>query len=470
MFEQTFKNLDDIMFQEAGCNSELDYVEQSSWMLFLKYLDDLEDNREIDAKINGAPYAPIFETQFRWASWAMDETKIGDDLIDFVNRDLMPYLRGFKQSAENSETIEYKIGEIFGEVRNKFGNGYMLRDALEKIDELKFGSEEQKHELSDLYETRIKNMGNAGRNGGQYYTPRPLIRAMIAVTAPTLGESIYDGAAGSAGFLCEAYSHLAPMVKSPSDLDVLQRKTFYGKEQAPLAYVIGLMNMILHGVAAPNYLRTDTLATRIADIEEKDRYNVILANPPFGTNKNKQLQQNFPIKSSESAYMFMQHFIESLKAGGRAAIVIKNTFLSNSDASAIRKLLLDECNLHTILDCPQKVFTAGIKTVVLFFEKGRKTKNIWYYQMDVGRSLGKTNPLNDADLAEFIALQKNFTDSDKSWTIDIDTVNTESYDLSLKNPNTPEEEPLRAPEVIIEDMLSRDKETANILANIRAML
>lgn len=168
--------------------------------------------------------------------------------------------------------------------------------------------------------------------------------------------------------------------------------------------------------------------------------------------------------------MFMQHFIESLKAGGRAAIVIKNTFLSNSDASAIRKLLLDECNLHTILDCPQKVFTAGIKTVVLFFEKGRKTKNIWYYQMDVGRSLGKTNPLNDADLAEFIALQKNFTDSDKSWTIDIDTVNTESYDLSLKNPNTPEEEPLRAPEVIIEDMLSRDKETANILANIRAML
>ena len=473
MFEQTFKNLDDIMFQEAGCNSELDYVEQSSWMLFLKYLDDLEDNREIEAKINGTPYAPIFERQFRWASWAMDETKIGDDLIDFVNRDLMPYLRGFKQSAENSDTIEYKIGEIFGEVRNKFGNGYMLCDALEKIDELKFGSEEQKHELSDLYETRIKNMGNAGRNGGQYYTPRPLIRAMIAVTAPTLGETIYDGAAGSAGFLCEAYSHLAPMVKSPSDLDVLQRKTFYGQEQAPLAYVIGLMNMILHGVAAPNYLRTDTLATRIADIEEKDRYNVILANPPFGTNKNKQLQQNFPIKSSESAYMFMQHFTESLKAGGRAAIVIKNTFLSNTDNAsvALRKQLLDDCNLHTVLDCPGGTFLgAGVKTVVLFFEKGRKTKDIWFYQLDPGRNMGKTNPLNDKDLAEFVELQKTFADSDKSWTQAASALDRATYDLSVKNPNTPEDAPLRAPEIIIEDMLFRDKETAKILADIRGML
>lgn len=473
MFEQTFKNLDDIMFQEAGCNSELDYVEQSSWMLFLKYLDDLENEREIDAKINGKDYAPIFEPQFRWGAWAMDETKIGDDLIDFVNQELMPYLRGFKQSAVDADTVEYKIGEIFGEVRNKFGNGYMLRDALEKINQLEFGSEEQKHELSDLYETRIKNMGNAGRNGGQYYTPRPLIRAMIAVTAPKLGETIYDGAAGSAGFLCEAYSHLRPMVNSPSDLDTLQRKTFYGKEQAPLAYVIGLMNMILHGVAAPNYLRTDTLATRIADIEEKDRYNIILANPPFGTNKNKQLQQNFPIKSSESAYMFMQHFIESLKAGGRAAIVIKNTFLSNTDNAsvALRKQLLDDCNLHTVLDCPGGTFLgAGVKTVVLFFEKGRKTKDIWFYELDPGRNMGKTNPLNDKDLAEFVEFQKSFKDSDKSWNMAASDLNSETYDLSVKNPNAPEEEPLRAPEVIIEDMLSRDKETAKILADIRGML
>lgn len=473
MFEQTFKNLDDIMFQEPGCNTELDYVEQSSWMLFLKYLDDLEESRAVEAKISGQPFEYIFEPPYRWAAWTKDETKVGPDLIEFVNGELMPYLRAFKQTTEGYQSIQYKIGEIFGEVRNKFQNGYMLQDALDKIDALEFGSQAQKHELSDLYETRIKNMGNAGRNGGQYYTPRPLIRAMIQVVDPKLGETIYDGAAGSAGFLCEAYERLAPTVKTPSELRTLQESTFYGKEQAPLAYVIGLMNMILHGIAAPNYLRTDTLADRIADIEEKDRYDIILANPPFGTNKNKQLQQNFPIKSSESAYLFMQHFIESLKAGGRAGIVIKNTFLSNTDNAsvALRKLLLDECALHTVLDCPSGTFLgAGVKTVVLFFEKGRKTQNIWFYQLDPGRNMGKTNPLNDQDLAEFVKLQKTHADSDKSWTVAASDLNTATYDLSVKNPNAPEEEPLREPDVIIADMLARDAETAKILADIRGML
>lgn len=483
MFEQTFKNLDDIMFQEPGCNSEIDYAEQSSWMLFLKYLEDLEDSRAIEAKISGKPYAYIFDAPYRWKSWAApvtaggkrdaDAERIGTDLIDFVNQELMPYLRDFKQTTAGYDSIEYKIGEIFGEVRNKFGNGYMLRDAIDLIDALEFKTQEQKHELSDLYETRIKNMGNAGRNGGQYYTPRPLIRAMIAVTDPKLGETIYDGAAGSAGFLCEAYEHLAPKVKTPGELRTLQGETFYGQEQAPLAYVIGLMNMILHGIATPNYLRTDTLSERMADIEEKDRYDIILANPPFGTNKNKQLQQNFPIKSSESAYMFMQHFIESVKAGGRAAIVIKNTFLSNTDNAsvALRKLLLDECALHTVLDCPGGTFQgAGVKTVVLFFEKGRKTQNIWLYELDPGRNMGKTNPLNDKDLAEFVTLQKGFKDSDKSWTVKASDLDDATYDLSVKNPNAPEEEPLREPEVIIADMLARDEETAKILEDIRGIL
>jgi type I restriction enzyme M protein len=483
MFEQTFKNLDDIMFQEPGCNTELDYVEQSSWMLFLKYLDDMETERAMNAELEGSSINELFKEQFRWSNWATpktadgkpdkDRVRVGPDLIDFVNNQLMPYLRGFRQSASGPDTVEYKIGEIFTEVRNKFQNGYMLQDALELIDKLTFGSQEQKHELSDLYETRVKNMGNAGRNGGQYYTPRPLIRAMIAVTNPQLGETIYDGAAGSAGFLCEAYEYLRPLVKTPDDLQTLERRTLFGKEQAPLAYVIGLMNMILHGVPAPNFLRTDTLADRIADIEERDRYHVILANPPFGTNKNKQLQANFPVKSSESAYMFMQHFIESLKAGGRAAIVIKNTFLSNTDGAsmALRKQLLDECHLHTVLDCPGGTFLgAGVKTVVLFFERGRKSRSIWYYQLNPGRNMGKTNPLNDGDLAEFITLQKSFALSDKSWVVDALALDKTTYDLSVKNPNAPEEAALRAPAEIIDDMLARDAETAGILDRIRGML
>ena len=483
MFEQTFKTLDDIMFQEPGCNSELDYAEQSSWMLFLKYLDDLETERALEAQMTGEVFKPLFEEQYRWSEWAtpkttqgkpdLDKTRVGSDLVDFVNNSLMPYLRGFAETATDPNSIEAKIGQIFTEVRNKFGNGYMLRDALDLMDQLKFATQDQKSELSDLYETRIKNMGNAGRNGGQYYTPRPLIRAMLKVSDPKLGETIYDPAAGSAGFLCEAFEYMRSKATSPDQRQTLQRKTFYGKEQAPLAYVIGLMNMILHGIEAPNYLRTDTLSERVADIQEKDRYDIILANPPFGGNKNKQLQQNFPVKSSESAYMFMQHFVESLKGGGRAAIVIKNTFLSNTDGAsiALRKQLMDDCNLHTILDCPGGTFLgAGVKTVVLFFERGRSTKDIWYYQLDPGRNMGKTNPLNDKDLEEFVSMQASRALGDKAWLVNVVDLDEETYDLSVKNPNEPEEEPLREPQEIISDMLARDAETAAILEDIRGLL
>ncbi len=256
-------------------------------------------------------------------------------------------------------------------------------------------------------------MGNAGRNGGEYYTPRPLIRAMIKVVKPRIGDKIYDGAAGSAGFLCEAYDYLKPLAKSTGDNEALQRRTFYGKEKKSLAYVIAIMNMILHGIDAPNILHTNTLGENINDIQEKDRFDVVLANPPFGGKERPEIQQNFPIKTGETAFLFLQHFIKSLRAGGTAAIVIKNTFLSNSDNAsvALRKELLEACNLHTVLDMPGGTFQgAGVKTVVLFFDKGEPTKRVWYYQLDPGRNMGKTNPLNDDDLAEFVDLQASFAD------------------------------------------------------------
>ena len=263
-------------------------------------------------------------------------------------------------------------------------------------------------------------MGNAGRNGGEYYTPRPLIRAMVKVIDPKIGERIYDGAVGSAGFLCEAFEYLnAKPGLTTSDQETLQTRTFYGKEKKSLAYVIGIMNMILHGIEAPNILHTNTLTENLADIQEKDRYDVVLANPPFGGKERNEVQQNFPIKTGETAYLFLQHFIKSVKAGGRAGIVIKNTFLSNTDNASVslRKLLLESCNLHTVLDLPSGAFLgAGVKTVVLFFEKGAPTRKIWYYQLQPGRNMGKTNPLNDDDLAEFVELQTTFADSSKIWT------------------------------------------------------
>ncbi len=481
MFENAFNNIDRFMRNDEGLASELDYAEQTSWLLFLKYLNDLEAERQDAAELEGRDYRPILDERFRWDVWAApkingrldDNAVTGSDLIDFVNRDLFPYLTKFRQSATSPDSIEYKIGEIFSEIINKFRSGYALRDVLEVVDSLRFNTQSAKHELSDLYESRIKRMGNAGRNGGEYYTPRPLIRAMIKVVDPKVGETIYDGAAGSAGFLCEAWEYLSHDNLSGADYDTLQRRTFYGQEKKSLAYVLGVMNMILHGIEAPNIRHTNTLTENVMDIQQRDRHDIVLANPPFGGGERKEVQQNFPIKSGETAYLFLQHFIRKLKAGGRGAVVIKNTFLSNTDGAsvALRKELLESCDLHTVLDCPGGTFQgAGVKTVVLFFEKGAKTRSVWYYQLDPGRSLGKTNPLNDADLAEFVALQSRRAESPKSWAVEVANLDPATWDLSVKNPNAPEEATLRSPAEIIDAMLARDAETVQILEDIRGML
>jgi type I restriction enzyme M protein len=483
MFEQTFKNLDDILRKEAGCASELDYTEQTSWLLFLKYLDDLEAARATDAELRGKAYTPLIDAAHRWGVWAAprdaarkldhNRAKTGPDLIAYVNRELFPYLEGFKGRAASADTIEYKIGEIFGEIRNKFQSGYSLRDAIDAIDELSFGSQTQKHELSELYEAKIKNMGNAGRNGGEYYTPRPLIRAMIRVVKPTLNDTVYDGAAGSCGFLCEAYEYLLPQVRTTADRERLQKRTFFAKEKKSLAYVIGTMNMILHGIEAPNIVHTNTLAEQVLDIQEKDRFDVILANPPFGGKERPEIQQNFPIKTGETAYLFLQHFIKSLRAGGTAAVVIKNTFLSNTDNAsvALRRELLDSCNLHTILDMPGGTFQgAGVKTVVLFFDKGEPTRRIWYYRLDPGRNMGKTNPLNDADMADFIERQASFADASNAWSVAADSLDPVTFDLTVRNPNAPKVDALRSPQKILDEIAALDAESTELLARVRELL
>jgi len=508
VFGQTFKNIDNILWKEQGCSTELDYVEQSSWILFLKYLDDLEKDRRDAALLSGREYTPILDPKFRWDVWAapkvgsgdpstagfdtsrekragllnpplragIDHHKAmtGDDLIEFVDGKLFPYLRKFKTAAEHPDTIEYKIGEIFSEIKNKIQSGYNLREVINLVDELRFRSSKEKHEMSALYEDKIKNMGNAGRNGGEYYTPRPLIQTIVKVVNPKIGETVYDGAVGSAGFLVEAFEFMRgqPAIGT-KEARILQEKTFFGKEKKSLAYIIGIMNMILHGIEAPNILHTNTLAENISDIQERDRYHVVLANPPFGGKERAEVQGNFPIKTGETAFLFLQHFMKILKAGGRAGVVIKNTFLSNTDNASVslRKTLLETCNLHTVLDLPGGTFTgAGVKTVVLFFEKGAPTKKIWYYQLNLERNLGKTNPLNERDLEDFLTLQKSKADSENSWTVDIADVDPASFDLSVKNPHRKTDTTLRAPAAILAEMKSLDEESAAILEKIQGML
>jgi type I restriction enzyme M protein len=498
MFEQTFKNIDDILHKDAGCGSELDYVEQTSWILFLKYLDDLEKDKKTAAELTGKSYTNIVAPEFQWTVWAMpkngdgklDHHKAltGDDLKDFVDHKLFPYLKKFKAKAVSADTIEYKIGEIFSEPKNRLQSGYNLREVITRIDELRFRTHAEKHEMSHLYESKIQNMGNAGRNGGEYYSPRPLIKTIVKVVAPKIGDKIYDGAVGSAGFLCEAFEYLRrpDLIEgkhskslTSKDVETLQKKTFYGKEKKSLAYIIGTMNMIFHGVEAPNILHTNTLAENLADIQEKDRYDIVLANPPFGGKERAEVQQNFPIKTGETASLFLQHFIKILKAGGNAGVVIKNTFLSNTDNASVslRKLLLENCNLHTVLDLPGGVFSgAGVKTVVLFFEKGSATRKVWFYQLILDRNLGETYPLCDNDLAEFVELQASRASASEgpetpnSWNVDVSSLSGVEVDLSAKNPNKKEEAALRQPIEILEEMKALDKESKQILNSILELL
>ncbi len=484
MFQQTFKNLDDILWKDAGCSSELDYAEQSSWLLFLKWLDDNQKENETKAKLDNKKFIPIIEKDFQWSSWAIvksDDGKIdynkiltGEDLKKFVDDKLFPYLASFRNKAESFDTLEYKIGEIFSELRNKLQDGYTLRDAINEVNNLEFKSNEQKHELSALYEEKIKNMGNAGKNGGEYYTPRPLIRTIVKVVNPKVGETIYDGAVGSAGFLVEAFDHIRSSKSlTVSELKKLQTKTFYGAEKKTLAYILGIMNMILHGIDSPNIVHKNTLEENILEIQESQRVNVVLANPPFGGKEKLQIQENFPIRTGETAYLFLQHFIKMLKVGGRCGVVIKNTFLSNVDNAnmILRRQLLEECNLHTILDMPAGTFQgAGVKTVVLFFEKGTPTNSIWYYQLNLDRNLGKTNALNEKDLEEFVNFSKSKKESENSWNLNINNINKDTWSLAVSNPNKVEEVDKRTPEEIIEEIEELDLEANKALQEIKELL
>ena len=485
MYESAFKNIDDTLWKDAGCSSELDYIEQTSWILFLKYLDDFEADKEAAAEYDGETYTRIIDDEFRWESWAAPKNedgkidyniaKTGSDLLDFVDRHLFPHLASFKQTADNARSITYKIGEIFSELRNKLRNGHALRDVINKVDELKFLSNDDKHELSSLYEDKIKNMGNAGRNGGEYYTPRPLIKSIVKVINPRIGEKVYDGAAGSAGFLCEAFVWMREQADtlSGADYERLQNDTFIGKEKKSLAYMIGIMNMILHDIEAPNILHKNTLAENTLEFHEKDRVDVVLANPPFGGKERPEIQRNFNIRTSETAYLFLQHFMRILKAGGRCGVVIKNTFLSNTDTAsiALRKALLEECNLFAVLDLPSGTFIrTGVKTVVLFFERGKPTKKIWFYQLNVDRSLGKTSPLNEKDLAEFVKMSKSRKVSENSWRVDVADLNQDTWDLTANNPNRIEEVDNRTPKEIIAEIKGLDAQGTKALRKIRKLL
>lgn len=479
-FSAKLEAIDKKLRMDDGLNNNLDYLEQSSWILFLKLLEDTEKNRKKTAELNNTEYKEIFEEKYKWSNWAVKKLSNGsidikgnirgDQLIEYIKNELFPYLKSFSETIEEQDSLKFKIGAIFNEINFKFQDGNILREVLDAIDEISIGADENRHELSVFYEKRIYDMGTSeGRTGGQYYTPRPLIQVIVERVNPQIGETVYDGAVGSAGFLVEAYKYMVEKRESVEDFNKLQKSTFYGNEKKSFGYIVGLMNMILHGIESPNIIRKNTLKENSNNIQPQDQHDVVLANPPFGGSEQIEVQENFTFKTSETAYMFLEHFMKILKNDGRAGIIIKNTFLSNDDASLLRKELLATCNLELILDLPANTFPgAGVKTVVLFLKKGNPTKEIQYYQLNLDRNIGKTNPLNLNDLDEFRNLKKD-TESKNTWTLNINDINQETFDLGVINPNI-EEEVLPEPSEILKEIEKLEKESTELLKQIKKFI
>jgi len=488
--ESKINRITDILRRDDGISGAMMYTEQISWILFLKFINDLEINKAEEAELDGKSYSYIIDEKYRWDVWACPKdskgkldlmnAQSGDDLLHFVNGELFPYLKGFKSITENVKSVKYKIGAIFEFIDNRIANGHTLREVLDIIDEMDFHNQADLFQLSLIYEKLLKDMGSDGGNSGEFYTPRPLIKIIVDVVNPQIGESIYDPAVGSCGFLIEAYNHIRytdiaankQRELSTDQLKFLNEETFYGNEKTPLSYVMGVMNMILHGIESPNISKTNTLTKDIRGLEEKDRYDCILANPPFGGKEKEQIQQNFPIKSNATELLFLQHMMNNLKLNGRCGVVIPEgvLFQTNKAFQAVKKELLERFNVHTILSLPAGTFLpySGVKTNVVFFDRKGSTSDIYYYEVNPEKKLTKNRPIQNAHFAEFLACWKERKLTDNSWVVKVNDI--VDYDISAKNPNNIEIIEHKAPLELVNSIKENNKAIDDIMNEIEMIL
>ncbi|WP_319231097.1 N-6 DNA methylase [Draconibacterium orientale] len=485
--QQKINRITDILRRDDGISGAMHYTEQISWILFLKFLDDFEEEKEGEALLNGTEYNRIISEEFQWKNWAcpkdsndkldFKKAKTGDDLTLFVNNQLFPYLKGFKENILELKSMKYKIGNVFEFLDNKIASGHTLREVLNIVDSLNFQSQDELFELSHVYENLLQGMGNDGGNSGEFYTPRAVIKAMVACVDIQPGETIYDGAAGSCGFLIEAFEHIKEEYKgrlNTEQWNFLHEETFFGNEKTPLAYIMGMMNMILHGIESPNLFKRNTLTQNIRDFQESDRYNIILANPPFGGKEKAQIQQNFPIASNATEILFLQHFMKALKQGGKAAIIVPEgvLFQTGNAFAKVKQELLENFNLHTILSLPAGVFLpySGVKTNVIFFDRKGATSDVWYYECNPSYKLTKSKPIEFENLQEFVSLFPKRKETQNSWLVKIDTLVENNYDISARNPNNQTDIEHLAPSEILAYIKRNDKVISKLMEEVESIL
>lgn len=489
------------MRKDKGMNGDGDRLPMLTWIMFLKFLDDNEQLQELNAGLEGKKYKSAIEMPYRWRDWAKDKNLTGDDLLDFISNEkikmsdglertgLFYYLRGL-QSETGAERKDV-IATVFKGVTNRMINGYLLRDVVNKIDEIHFTSNEELNTLAHLYESILKEMRDASGDSGEFYTPRPVVKFMVEMMDPQIGESVLDPAAGTGGFLVEAFDHLRKQAQTVEHKTVLQEKSIIGGEAKNLPYLLCQMNLLLHGLNYPNIDSGNSLRFPLREIGDKDRVNVVLTNPPFGGEEEKGILNNFPDdkKTAETALLFLQLIMRKLKRkkptseGGRAAIVVPHgTLFADGIAARVKKQLVDDFNLHTIVRLGEGIFApyTDIPCNLLFFQHGEPTKEIWYYELlppADKKKYSKTKPIQQEEFEPIKDWWNNRTENDNAWKVKLsDIVFTDkegkllNVNLDNKNPNRKGDFEYREPAELLKSIMEKEQIVVNLLDQIKAEL
>jgi len=496
------KSARDIMRKDKGLNGDLDRLPMLTWIMFLKFLDDLELQGEEEAQLSGARFRPAIEAPYRWRDWAGKSDGItGDELLSLINQDetirpdgtkgngLFAYLRSL--SSSNGDYRRDVIATVFKGVDNRMRSGYLLRDVINKVSGIHFTSSGELHTLGALYESMLREMRDAAGDSGEFYTPRPVVRFMVTVTDPRLGETVLDPACGTGGFLVDAFNHLSKQVKTVAERRILQERSLFGYEPKSLPYLLCQMNLLLHGLDAPKIDSGNALRFKLSEVGEKDRFDVILTNPPFGGEEEKGVQANFPEdkQTAETALLFLQLIMRRLRRQqtpadrpARAAVVVPNgTLFGDGVCARIKEELLNNFNLHTIVRLPNGVFApyTSIPTNILFFDRSGPTREVWYYEQPLpeGRkNYTKTLPLQFEEFAACINWwgqsdeMDRRVETDQAWNVSISELTANNYNLDRKNPRGKEDVTHLPPEQLVADILEKERHIAEILSGIQSLL
>jgi type I restriction enzyme M protein len=489
------KSCRDIMRKDKGLNGDLDRLPMLTWVIFLKFLDDAERLREAEAELSNITFAPAIEPPYRWRDWAANPAGItGDDLIAFINQDeairpdgtrgvgLFAYLRSLR--GESGGERRDVIATVFRGTTNRMTSGYLLRDVINKIDKIHFTSSEEIHTLSQLYESMLKEMRDAAGDSGEFYTPRPIVKFVVRIMDPKIGEKILDPACGTGGFLVETLVHLNEKAKTTSDYELIQKSSLFGGEAKSLPYLLCEMNLLLHGLEYPNIDPFNSLRFPLREIGKADRVDIIMTNPPFGGEEERGIQGNFPEdrQTSETALLFLQLVMRKLKRqavdkpGGRCGMVVPHgTLFGAGVAARIKEDLLRDFNLHTIVRLPKGVFApyTTIETNLLFFDHGGPTSEIWYYQVplpSIRQQYTKTKPLKFEELQLVIDWWNDRKEGEHSWRVSATTVIKNDYNLDVKNPNAEKPEELKNPEDILVSILAKEQRVLKVISEIQDII